>query len=201
MKIYPLARFLSKLNEPFLIAGLGTPGKKYVDTRHNVGFEMLDVLAMANGIKVSKIKFKALVGEGKIGGKNVVLAKPQTYMNLSGESIREIAAYYKIPPHKIIIIYDDISINTGRIRIRHKGSAGGHNGMKNIIYQLKTDEFPRLRIGVGEPDEDVVSYVLGRFSKTDIETLTEIAKEIPDIIEMMIVSGIETAMNKYNSKA
>lgn len=201
MKIYPLARFLSKLNEPFLIAGLGNPGKKYVDTRHNVGFEMLDVLAMANGIKVSKIKFKALVGEGKIGGKNVVLAKPQTYMNLSGESIREIAAYYKIPPHKIIIIYDDISINTGRIRIRHKGSAGGHNGMKNIIYQLKTDEFPRLRIGVGEPDEDVVSYVLGRFSKTDIETLTEIAKEIPDIIEMMIVSGIETAMNKYNSKA
>ena len=201
MKIYPLARFLSKLNEPFLISGLGTPGKKYVDTRHNVGFEMLDVLAMANGIKVSKIKFKALVGEGKIGGKNVVLAKPQTYMNLSGESIREIAAYYKIPPHKIIIIYDDISINTGRIRIRHKGSAGGHNGMKNIIYQLKTDEFPRLRIGVGEPDEDVVSYVLGRFSKTDIETLTEIAKEIPDIIEMMIVSGIETAMNKYNSKA
>lgn len=201
MKIYPLARFLSKINEPFLIVGLGNPGKKYVDTRHNVGFEMLDVLAMANNFKVSKIKFKALIGEGKIGGENVILAKPQTYMNLSGESVREIATYYKIPAHKIIVIYDDISLSVGRIRIRPRGSAGGHNGMKNIIYHLKTDEFTRVRIGVGEPDQDIIEYVLGKFSKTDVAALTEIAKDIPNIIEMMITNGTEPAMNKYNSKA
>lgn len=205
MKIYQLARFLSKdnLDLPYLIAGLGNPGKKYIDTRHNVGFDMLDVIASANGIKVSKVKFKALIGVGKIKGRDVILAKPQTYMNLSGESIREIAQYYKIPPERIIIIYDDIALELGRIRIRKKGSAGGHNGMKNIIYHLKTEDFPRIRIGVGAPDsqEDIKNYVLDKFSKTDISVLTNVAKDMPAVVNTIIEHGMDTAMNKYNQKA
>ncbi|MDD3765567.1 MAG: aminoacyl-tRNA hydrolase [Eubacteriales bacterium] len=202
MKIYRFPRFLSKnnLDSPYLIAGLGNPGKKYIDTRHNVGFDMLDVIASANGIKVSKIKFKALFGVGKIKGKDVILAKPQTYMNLSGESIREIAHYYKIPPEQIIIIYDDVAIDLGRIRIRKKGSAGGHNGMKNIIYHLKTEDFPRIRIGVGGPgsQEDISDYVLGRFSKKEIAVLTNTAKDMPAVIDAIIEYGMDSAMNKYN---
>ncbi len=198
MKIYQLARFSSKIKEPYLIAGLGNPGKKYLDTRHNIGFDMLDTVASFNSIKVSKIKFKALIGEGKIGGENVVLVKPQTFMNLSGESIREIAAYYKIPPDKIIIIYDDVSLEVGRVRIRPKGSAGGHNGMKNIIFQLKTDEFPRVRIGIGQPSAELIDYVLGKFSKEEVKTLIELAKQMPEIIETIIKSGIDDAMNRYN---
>ena len=200
MKICQLARFSSKTkpNAPYLIIGLGNPGKKYVDTRHNIGFEMLDVISMASGIKVTKAKFKALVGVGKMNGIDVVLAKPQTYMNLSGESVRDIAEYYKIPPEKIIIIYDDVSLDVGKIRIRPKGSAGGHNGIKNIIYHLKTDEFPRVRIGVGQPTYELVDYVLGKFSKPETSALTEIAKDMPLIIETILKSGTAAAMNRYN---
>ncbi len=198
MKIYPFPRFSFKKGEPYLIAGLGNPGKKYIDTRHNVGFDMLDVVASHSDIKVSKIKFKALIGEGSVAGQSAVLAKPQTFMNLSGESIREIAAYYKIPPEKIIVIYDDVSLDVGRIRIRPKGSAGGHNGMKSIIYQLKSEDFPRVRIGIGAPSDGLVDYVLGKFSKDEIITLTQIAKQMPEIIETLITGGVDEAMNKYN---
>ncbi|OQB15570.1 MAG: Peptidyl-tRNA hydrolase [Firmicutes bacterium ADurb.Bin193] len=204
MKIYQLARFLSepkKPQKPYLIAGLGNPGRKYVDTRHNVGFEMLDSVAAAFGIKVSKVKFRALIGYGTIGGEDVILAKPQTYMNVSGESIRDIAEYYKIPAERIIIISDDISLDTGRVRIRQKGSAGGHNGLKSIIYQLNSDEFPRIRVGIGSPEGDgLVGYVLERFSKDEIRALTELAIAMPTIVETIITKGIAEAMNRYNSK-
>ena len=198
MKIYPLALFSSKKSNSYLIVGLGNPGKKYIDTRHNVGFEMLDVVAKANNIKVLKLKCRAIIGEGNICDTNVILAKPQTYMNLSGESIRELAAYYKIPPERIIIIYDDISLDVGKIRIRQKGSAGGHNGMKSIIYQLKTDEFPRIRIGIGKPDCELIDYVLQSFSKKDTNELINISNDIPQIVEAIISEGIQNAMNRYN---
>ncbi len=198
MKIYPSALFSSKKSNSYLIIGLGNPGKKYINTRHNVGFEMLDVVAKANNIKVSKLKCRAIIGEGNICDTNVILAKPQTYMNLSGESIRELASYYKIPPERIIVIYDDISLDVGKIRIRQMGSAGGHNGMKSIIYQLKTDEFPRVRIGIGKPDCELIDYVLQDFSKKDINELIDVSDKIPQIIEAIISEGIQNAMNKYN---
>jgi PTH1 family peptidyl-tRNA hydrolase len=193
---------LFKAGSPYLIAGLGNPGLKYVDTRHNVGFEMLDVLAGAAGIRVSKIKFKSLIGEGKISGHSVILAKPQTFMNASGEAIRDIMQYYKIPPDRLIVIFDDVSLDTGRIRIRARGSAGGHTGMKNIIYHLGTEDFPRIRIGIGHPgkEEDLIDYVLDKFPKDEINTLIQTAKQIPEIVDSIISSGVESAMNKYNAK-
>ena len=133
----------------YVIVGLGNPGKKYENTRHNMGFLAVDVLAEKYDIKVNKIKFKSLVGEGRIAGEKVVLAKPQTYMNLSGEAVREIVDFYKIEPQQLIVIYDDIDIDTGAIRIRKKGSAGTHNGMRNILYQIRTEDFPRIRVGIG----------------------------------------------------
>ncbi len=202
MKICQSVRSLFKAGSPYLIAGLGNPGLKYVDTRHNVGFEMLDVLAGAAGIRVSKIKFKSLIGEGKISGHSVILAKPQTFMNASGEAIRDIMQYYKIPPDRLIVIFDDVSLDTGRIRIRARGSAGGHNGMKNIIYHLGTEDFPRIRIGIGHPgkEEDLIDYVLDKFPKDEINTLIQTAKQIPEIVDSIISSGVESAMNKYNAK-
>jgi PTH1 family peptidyl-tRNA hydrolase len=178
--------------------GLGNPGKKYVDTRHNVGFDMIMSISAYYGIKVKKLKCKAIVGEGKIGNANVILAMPQTYMNLSGESVKGLIQYYKVKPENLIVISDDISLPVGKIRIRAKGSAGGHNGLKNIIYHLETDEFPRVKIGVGGPAGDVADYVLDTFPKSDIKILTETAKEMPEIINTIISEGIEKAMNKYN---
>jgi len=184
--------------EKFLVVGLGNPDKKYINTRHNVGFEMLDVLASYANIKVNKVKCKALIGEGRVGGAPVILAKPQTYMNLSGESVRELCSYFKIPVENVIVMYDDISIGVGKIRIRQKGSAGGHNGMKNIIYHLQSDEFPRVRFGIGEPVGDLADYVLSNFSKDETKTLIESAKNVPDIIELIVKGDILKAMNKYN---
>ena len=184
--------------EKFLIVGLGNPDKKYVNTRHNVGFEMIDVLASYASIKVNKVKCKALIGEGRIGGSPVILAKPQTYMNLSGESVMELCNYFKIPSENIIVMYDDISLEVGKIRIRQKGSAGGHNGMKNIIYHLQNDEFPRVRFGIGAPLGDLADYVLSNFSKDETKVLIESAKSVPDIIEYIIKGDILKAMNKYN---
>lgn len=184
--------------EKFLIVGLGNPDKKYINTRHNVGFEMLNVLASYANIKVTKVKCRALIGEGKIGSVPVILAKPQTYMNLSGESVIELCNYYKIPYENIVVMYDDISIDVGKVRIRQKGSAGGHNGIKNIIYHLKTDEFPRVRFGIGQPMGDLANFVLADFSKDETKTLVETAKNVPDIIELIINGDILKAMNKYN---
>ena len=195
--IHQSAKFLINMDK-FLIVGLGNPDKKYVNTRHNVGFEMINVLANYANIKVNKIKCKALIGEGKIGGISVILAKPQTYMNLSGESVLELCNYFKIPIENIIVMYDDISLDVGKIRIRQKGSAGGHNGMKNIIYLLKSDEFLRIRIGIGSPVGDLADYVLSNFSKEETKILLDTAKNVPDIIELAVKGKSLMAMNKYN---
>ncbi len=185
----------------YLIVGLGNPGKEYTNTRHNVGFEVADALCAKHDIKLNKEKFRAILGEGRIGSERVIVAKPQTYMNLSGESVREIADWYKIDDENIIIIYDDISLPTGFLRIREKGSAGGHNGIKNIIYQLGSDVFPRIKIGVGKPqnpDYDMKDYVLGKFSKEETEVLIKTAVRAVSAVEEIISADAKSAMNKYN---
>lgn len=182
----------------FLIAGLGNPGKEYVDTRHNVGFEAVSVLSSYFDIPLKKIKHKAIFGEGKIGGERVILAQPQTFMNNSGESVREIADFYKIPVENIIVIYDEAALDTGRIRIRPGGSAGGHNGMKSIIYHLGSDEFPRVRFGIGASRGDMANHVLGRFSAEETAKMIDAVKNIPDIAELIIKGKLQDAMNKYN---
>lgn len=195
--IHQSVRYLINM-EKHLIVGLGNPDKKYINTRHNVGFEMVDVLASFADIKVNKVKCKALIGEGRIGDCPVIIAKPQTYMNLSGESVLELCNYFKIAPKNVIILYDDISLEIGKIRIRQKGSAGGHNGMKNIIYHLQNDEFPRIRFGIGAPTGDLADYVLSNFSKDETKILIDVAKNVPEIIELIICGDILKAMNKYN---
>ncbi len=185
----------------YLIAGLGNPDKKYEATRHNIGFETIDLLCRKTGINLTKLKFKAVWGDGIIGGEKVIIAKPQTYMNLSGESIRDIASFYKIPPENIIIVCDDINIPLGNIRIRPKGSDGGHNGLKSIIYQLASDQFVRIRMGVGAPKGEhynLADYVLGKFSKEEIEVLTPTANRVTEAIETIIKNDVATAMNRYN---
>ena len=186
----------------YLIAGLGNPTREYEKTRHNVGFEAIDILADKAGTTVTEKKHKALYGKGYIGGQKVILAKPQTYMNLSGESIREIADFYKIEPENIIILCDDINLSEGQLRIRLKGSAGGHNGLKNIISHLGTQEFPRIRIGVGEKPRgmDVADYVLGRFPKEQQAVMEEAYRDAADAACMMIEEGADAAMNHYNRK-
>lgn len=185
----------------YIIAGLGNPGKKYVGTRHNMGFEALDAVAAKYDIAIKKAKFNALYGEGTIEGEKVVLVKPQTYMNLSGESIREFKSWYKTDDSQIIIIYDDVSLPVGKMRIRPKGSAGGHNGMKSIIYQLGSEDFPRIKIGVGSPDNpdyDLADYVLGKFTKAEVKELIQKAIDTADAVGEIIKNGIEKAMTKYN---
>ncbi len=186
----------------YLIAGLGNPSKTYEGTRHNVGFSMIDALADAFQIDVTTKKHKAIVGRGVIEGMKVILAKPQTYMNLSGESIREIADFYKIDPENMIIIYDDISLDVGRLRIRKKGSAGGHNGIKNIIAHLGTDVFPRIKVGVGEKPQgwDLADYVLSKYSKEEQQALREASDDVIGAVKLMVMDNIDAAMNQYNAK-
>ena len=187
----------------YLIAGLGNPEKKYDCTRHNIGFDTVDIFASKQGISLSKLKFKAVYGDGIIGGEKVIISKPQTYMNNSGESIREMAVFYKIPPENIIIIHDDISLEPGRIRIRPQGSDGGHNGLKSIIYQLNSDKFIRIKMGVGSPphkDYDLADFVLGRFSKDEIPVMDEEIKKVCMAVECIIKDGVSKAMNMYNGK-
>ena len=181
----------------YIIAGLGNPGRNYVGTRHNVGFEVLDAVAAKYDIQIKKLKFNAIYGEGTIGGEKVILVKPQTYMNLSGESIRDFKAWYKTDTTEIIVIYDDISLPVGKLRLRPKGSAGGHNGIKSIIYQLNSDIFPRIKVGVGKPenpDYDLADYVLGKFSSAEVKTLVESAIRAADAVEVIIRDGMEKAM-------
>lgn len=183
----------------YVIVGLGNPGKKYAQTRHNVGFDVIDYLAYRNDIEIKKIKHKALVGQGIIDGKKVMLVKPQTFMNLSGQSVLEIFEYYKIDLNKLIVIYDDIDIDLGRVRIRKKGSGGTHNGMRNIIYLLQKDEFPRVRIGIGRPIHgDLVSYVIGKFKEEEKEDIILSIKLAAEALECMVGEGIDKAMNRYN---
>lgn len=187
----------------FVILGIGNPGKKYEGTRHNIGFIAMDYMESKYGIKINKIKHKALIGEGNIGGEKVILVKPQTYVNLSGESLREICAFYKIPPENVIVIHDDVSLDVGKLRIRKKGSDGGHNGIKSIIYQLKSDEFVRIKIGVGAAPErfDLADWVLGKFTKEEIAHMSKaVDAVVEEAIPMIIKNGTEAAMNSFNGK-
>ena len=182
----------------FLIVGLGNPGKEYDGTRHNIGFAAVDCIAEKYNIELNREKFKGVFGEGFIDGKKVILLKPTTYMNLSGESIREVINFYKISNEEVIVIYDDISLEVGRLRIREKGSHGGHNGIKSIIANLGTDVFPRVKIGVGAPKGNLVSHVLGKFSEDEIEILRETIKASSDAVGIMVKSDTKEAMNKLN---
>lgn len=185
----------------YIIVGLGNPGKRYENTRHNAGFITLDCLAERHEIKINKIRFKALVGEGRISGQKVLLVKPQTYMNLSGQSVREAMAYYNAEPEKLIVVYDDVDIPTGRIRIRKKGSAGTHNGMRSIIYDLGFDDFPRIKIGIGaEIRMDLADYVLGGFTRDEKEAMEGAVLRAADALECIVGQGIDRAMNEYNVK-
>ena len=182
----------------FLIVGLGNPGKEYDGTRHNIGFAAVDYIADKYNIELNRIKFKGVFGEGFIDGKKVILLKPTTYMNLSGESIREVINFYKISNEEVIVIYDDISLEVGRLRIREKGSHGGHKGIKSIIANLGTDVFPRVKIGVGAPKGNLVSHVLGKFNEDEIEILRETIKASSDAVSIMVKSDTKEAMNKLN---
>ena len=187
----------------FIIAGLGNPTKQYEGTRHNVGFDVIDRIADEYNISVETRKGKALTGTGIIAGRKVLLAKPQTYMNLSGESLRVLTDFYKIDVEtELLVIYDDISLDVGQLRIRKKGSAGGHNGIKNIIANLGTDVFPRIKIGVGEKPKkyDLADYVLGHFSKEDRELMEEGYDRADHAVGMILNGEIEAAMNQYNRK-
>lgn len=187
----------------FIIAGLGNPTLRYEGTRHNVGFDVIDLLADKYNIAVDTRKGRAFIGKGIIEGKKVILAKPQTYMNLSGESIRSLADYYKIDEEEeLIVLYDDVSLDVGQLRIRKKGSAGGHNGIKSIIQHLGTDVFMRVKIGVGEKPKkyDLADYVLGHFSKAEREQMEEGYANCVKAVGMMINGGADAAMNEYNRK-
>ena len=183
----------------YIIVGLGNPGKKYENTRHNMGFIAVDLLAEKYGIKVDKIKFKALVGEGRIAGQKVLLVKPQTYMNLSGQSVMEVMNFYKEDIENLIVIYDDIDIPTGTIRLRKKGSAGTHNGMRNIVYLLQEDGFPRIRVGIGsESKVDLIHYVTSGVTKKEKDLLEDALTRAADAAACIDEKGIEKAMNEYN---
>lgn len=182
----------------FLVVGLGNPGKEYDGTRHNIGFEAIDYISKKYNIDVNRTKFKGVFGEGFINGNKVVLLKPTTYMNLSGESIREAINFYKLEKEEVIVIYDDISLEVGKLRIREKGSAGGHNGIKSIIANMSTDIFPRIKIGVGQPKGDLVSHVLGKFSKEEVQDLNEVIEASAKAVEIMIKDGTKEAMNELN---
>lgn len=182
----------------FLIVGLGNPGKEYENTRHNIGFKVIDNIASEYNIDINRQKFKGICGEGFIENQKVILLKPTTYMNLSGESIREVVDFYKLSNEEVIVIYDDISLNVGRLRIRDKGSAGGHNGIKSIIAHLGTDVFPRIKVGVGQPNVDLVKYVLGNFTKEEMEVLSESIDASTKAVREMIKNDTTSAMNKFN---
>ncbi len=185
----------------FIIAGLGNPGKEYEYSRHNTGFLCLDVLCNIYHFRTDRIKYNALTALANIEGHVCLVLRPQTYMNNSGISVKAAADFYKIPPEKVIVIYDDVSLPTGTLRIRKKGSAGGHNGIKSIIWQLNSDEFPRLKIGVGAkkaPDEDLKDHVLVKFSKEDLETIRQTGERAAAAVGLMVQGKTDEAMNKYN---
>lgn len=185
-----------------IIAGLGNPGKEYRATRHNIGFEAVDYIAYDLGIYIDERKHKALLGKGIFAGEKVIFLKPQTYMNLSGESIRAALDYYKLTNEDLIVIYDDISLDVGEIRIRTKGSAGGHNGIKSIISHLGTDVFDRIKIGVGDKPKgyDLADYVLGKFKENEVKNMKEAVINAKKALELMLQNEEEKAMNLFNRK-
>lgn len=186
----------------YIIAGLGNPTFQYKGTRHNVGFEVIDRLSDKYGIEVKTKKFKALTGTGVIDSNRVLLLKPQTFMNLSGESIAEAMNFYKVDICELIVIYDDINLEPGQLRVRAKGSAGGHNGMKNIILHCGSQDFPRIRVGIGEKPAhmDLADYVLSRFGKAEAEQINEGFEDAAEAVKVLMNDGIEAAMNRFNRK-
>ena len=193
----------AKASQPieWIVVGLGNPGAKYDNTRHNAGFRALEGYCARSGQKIDRMKFKALAGEGMLGGKRVLFLKPQTFMNLSGEAVRDAAAFYKIPPERVIVLSDDVSLDVGTLRVRPKGSAGGQNGLKNIIAHLGTDQFPRVKVGVGNkprPDSDMAAWVLGKFTGPDREAIEAAVKKAADAVTCLIEQGADKAMAQFN---
>ncbi len=187
-----------------VIVGLGNPTREYENTRHNIGFMAIDALAEKYNISVLDCKHKALIGKGVINGYKVVLVKPLTYMNLSGEAVRAVIDYYKVDAeHELIVVYDDVSLDVGQLRIRKKGSAGGHNGIKNIISHLGSDVFLRIKIGVGEKPKgyDLADYVLGHFSKEELAVMKDSLEKVDGAVNLMLAGEVDKAMNDYNKKA
>ena len=195
-------RFVRKRFDMRIIIGLGNPTREYQATRHNIGFDALTRIADDYGIALDEKKHRSIIGRGMIGGEKVILVQPQTYMNLSGESVHEVLDFYKLTKEDILVIYDDISLDVGQLRLRKKGSAGGHNGIKNIISHLGSDEFQRVRIGVGEKPSgwDLADYVLGRFKAEEEEAIREALKKTSKACEVIITEGFEAAMNLYNKR-
>ncbi len=184
----------------YVIVGLGNPGKQYDKTRHNVGFDVIDMLAKEYGISVTKIKHKALIGEGRVGTEKVLLVKPQTYMNLSGETLIDIYNYYKVDLENIVVIYDDIDLDVGKLRIRKKGSGGTHNGMRSIVKCLGSTDFPRVRVGVSKPmpGQNLADFVLSRFRKEEADDLATGLDKACNAVDCIIRENLDLAMNKYN---
>jgi len=186
----------------YIVVGLGNPGRKYDVTRHNIGFEVIDELARTHQIKMTKVKFKSLIGEGQINGEKVILVKPQTYMNLSGQAVKEIMSFYQLEMSQLIVAYDDIDLDVGKLRIRKKGSGGSHNGMRNILLLMQDENFPRVRIGIGRPDgrQPLADYVLSKFSSEEQKVLVPMVQDGVSAIELMIKEDVDLAMNRYNIK-
>ena len=185
----------------WLLVCLGNPGDQYENTRHNVGFMVADELGERHNVPIQRLKFRALTNTITVGDEKVLLMKPVTYMNLSGEAVHEAAAFYKIPPERVLVISDEVSLAPGKIRVRRSGSAGGHNGLKNIIAHLGTDQFPRIRLGVGQkphPDYDMADWVLGKFQGEDKKAVEAAVKKAADAAECLIREGVDKAMNQYN---
>ena len=193
--------FQKKLPVSWLIVGLGNPGDKYDGTRHNAGFLAVDALADKGRFRISRVKFKALTAQGSVGGQGALVMKPTTYMNLSGEAVGEAARFYKIPPDHVLVISDDVDLPLGKLRIRTNGSAGGHNGLKSIIQHLGSDQFPRLKVGVGgkpHPDYDMADWVLSKFQGEDKKLMDETVKKAADAVECFLKDGPQKAMNRFN---
>lgn len=193
--------FFSKGGAEWIVAFLGNPGIKYNGTRHNAGFMAADAMEKKLGVSINKMRFKALTQTADIGGKKVLLMKPQTYMNLSGDAIVQAANFYKVPPERVIVVSDETALPIGRLRIRRGGSAGGHNGLKSVIARLGTDQFPRIRLGVGDkphPDYDMADWVLSAFKGQDAADMELVAKKAADAVECYITEGADRAMNRFN---
>ena len=185
----------------WLVVFLGNPGLKYRSTRHNAGFLAADAVEKDCGVSIDRLRFHALTAQAELGGQKVLLMKPVTYMNLSGEAVGEAARFYKLPPERVLVISDDVSLPLGKLRIRKGGSAGGHNGLKSIIQHLGTDQFPRIKVGVGQkphPDYDMADWVLSKFAGEDLKTITEAIRKAADAVECLIQEGPDKAMNRFN---
>ncbi|MBE6954625.1 MAG: aminoacyl-tRNA hydrolase [Ruminococcaceae bacterium] len=195
--------FFRRTKPEWIIVGLGNPGPAYTNTRHNVGFVAIDRLAEKLGVKIDRVKYSAYTATAAIGGKTVLLMKPTTFMNLSGQAVRQAARYYAIEPEKVLVIFDDVSLAPGRIRVRADGSAGGHNGIKSIISELGSQAFPRVKIGVGErphPDYDLADWVLGKFSSEDRKKIETAVENACGAVEALIEKGVTEAANRYNGR-